>query len=306
MPDPTVTGVVLSLAAAGLWAVSPMCFASAGRRIGSFPVVLLRSLLATFLLVGLLPACALTSGGWPRTPNPSQVLWLSVSGLTGMGLGDVLAYEALVLLGVRRTMQILTLAPAAAVLLGWTLLDERLSLLTLGGIALVLAGTSYAVLARPADSEASREPGRVSPAGLFCAAGGAICIGAGAVAARQAFRVGELDAVVATVIRVGSAAVLLWLVPLGLKDARRTVGYLREGFVLSRLLPGTLLGPFAGMLCYLYALKHLEAGLVSTLSAMSPLFILPLVAVRYRVRVGADVIAATVLALAGVALICLR
>lgn len=306
MPDSQTIGVLLSLFTAACWAVSPLFWASAGRRIGSFPVVLLRSLVATVLLLLLLPVYALVTGGWPAMPSLNQILWLSLSGLIGMAIGDALVYRALVLLGVRRTTQISTFTPVASVLLGWVWLDERLSALTLGGIALVLGGTSYAVLARQAASGPSREPGRLSATGLFCAVTGAVCVGIGASTGRQAFLIGELDAVVATVIRVGSAAVLLWLVPLGRKHARRTVGYLRDRFILSRIVPGTLAGPFIGMLCYLVSLKYLEAGLVSTLSSMSPLFVLPLVAVLYRVRIGLDVIVASIVAVGGVALICLR
>src|SRR5512143_279300 len=92
-------GVGLSLLTAFCWALSPMFFASAGRRIGSFPVVLLRSMLAGLLLVAVLPAYAAARGGWPAAPSVGQVLWLAASGLSGMGIGDVLIYESLVLLG---------------------------------------------------------------------------------------------------------------------------------------------------------------------------------------------------------------
>lgn len=301
-----IAGVVLSLMTAACWAVSPMCFASAGRRIGSLHVVVLRSMLAGLLLLALLPAYALIVGGWPGTPRGVQVLWLVVSAMAGMVVGDVLIYESLVLLGVRRTTQIQTLAPVASVLLGWAWLGERLAPGTLGGIALVVAGTSYAVLRRPTVEGASHEPGQVSAAGVLCAAGGAVCVGIGAVSVRRAYGLGPLDAMLATVIRVNSAAVLLWLAPIWRRHGRETMGYLRDRFVLSRVLPGTFAGPVTGMLCYLVALKHLEAGPVSTLTSMSPLFVLPMIAVRYRVRIGADVVAASAVALGGVGLICLR
>jgi len=303
MVDPQVTGVGLSLSAAFFWAASPMFFASAGRRIGSFHVVLLRSLLASIALVGVLTVYGLTAG-WPAAPTRAQLGWLAVSGLFGMGIGDVLIYESWVLLGVRRAVQVQTLAPLASVLLAWVWLGERLSIWTLAGTAMVLAGTSYAVLARQEMNGASREPGRVSAAGLMCGAAGAICVGIGAVTARHVL--GDMNTLLATMIRVASAAVILWMVPVGRRHARQTLGFLRDRFVLSRVLPGTFVGPFAGMLCYLGALKRLEAGPASTLVAMSPLFVLPMVALRYRARIGIDVIAASIVAVGGVALICLR
>src|SRR5690242_16873438 len=48
-------GVVLATVAAVLWGISPLCFASAGRRVGSLPVALLRILMAAVVLVAVLP-----------------------------------------------------------------------------------------------------------------------------------------------------------------------------------------------------------------------------------------------------------
>lgn len=290
-----------------MWAISPICFASAGRRIGSWHVVLLRSLLAFLLLLVLLPVYAWRVGGGLAAPSLTQTLWLLASALTGMVVGDVLGFESLVVLGPRRTMQVLMLAPVASVVLGWMILGEHLGLRALGGIVLVLAASFYAVLARPANGHVSSEPGRVSVSGVVMAVGAAICVGAGAVTGRQAFRTGPpLDAFVATTVRVGGCTAMLWLIPLYRGAMRHSFVHLRDPFVRGRMTAGVLAGPFGGMLCYVFALKSLEAGLVSTLAALAPLFMLPMVAIRYRTRVGLDVAIATAAAAGGVALISLR
>lgn len=307
MNSPTFAGVMLSLATAVFWAISPMFWAAAGRRAGSFPVLLMRSLLAVSMLLAMLPFYLLVSGSIPAAPSAKQILWLWVSGFTGMAVGDLFIYEAFVLLGPRRTTQAIVLAPVSSVLLAWVWLGEALTLRTMAGTTLVLAATSYAVVGgrRPADEE-SREPGRVSPAGVFFAAAGAVCVGIGAVAGRRAFAAGPLDGFVATVVRVASAAAFLWLTPPAIRGAGRTLGLMRDPYLRSRILLGTINGPVVGMICYVYALKYVGAGLVSTVSSTSPLFILPIIAWRYRVRIGPDVIFAAVVACAGVALISLR
>lgn len=290
-----------------MWAISPICFASAGRQIGSWHVVLLRSLLAFMLLIALLPVYTWFAGRGLVAPTPSQALWLLASALTGMVVGDVFGFESLVILGPRRTMQVLMLAPVASVLLGWLILGEHLGLRALGGIVLVLAASFYAVIARPANGEASREPGRVSASGIAMAVAAAICVGAGAVTGRQAFRTGPpLDAFMATTVRVGGCTAMLWFIPLCRGSMRHTFAHLGDPFVRGRMAGGVLSGPFGGMLCYVFALKSLEAGLVSTLVALSPLFMLPMVAVRYRTRIGLSIVLATAAAAGGVALISLR
>ena len=78
-----------------------------------------------------------------------------------------------------------------------------------------------------------------------------------------------------------------------------------DGFFVKRLAAGTLLGPVLGMTCYVTALKYTNTGLVSTLVATSPLVAIPITSVRYHTRITLDTILAAMLAVTGVAMICL-
>ena len=73
----------------------------------------------------------------------------------------------------------------------------------------------------------------------------------------------------------------------------------------GRLLGGIAGGPLGGMLCYICALSLADAGLVSTLAAASPLITIPIMAARYRIRIGWDVVFATAIAVTGVAIVSL-
>lgn len=309
MITPATFGAVLALGTSVFWGLSPLCFASAGRRIGSYPVALLRVALATGLLLAVLPLYAMATSDSLVLPNAAQWIWLTVSAVTGLGFGDLLAYEALVTLGPRRTTQLTTIAPVASVVLAWVWLGETFGPVTLLGIGVVLGATSYAVLVRSRTQEETLEPGRTSLWGLFCAVGGAVLMGVGAVTARQAFRLGEtdpacrLDPLLATTIRVGAAALFLWLIALVRGEVVPIWRHMADPAVRGRVMLGTMFGPFLGMICYVSALKYLPAGLVSTFASASPLVLLPLVCLRYKARIGWDVVAACVLAVAGVAII---
>ena len=52
MVTTSTIGAGLALGTAVFWGISPLCFASAGRRIGSYPVALLRVALATGYVAG--------------------------------------------------------------------------------------------------------------------------------------------------------------------------------------------------------------------------------------------------------------
>lgn len=309
-------GLGLAVATAFLWALSPMLMASAGRRIGSFNTVVTRAAIAALLLLVVMSIYLLiprAPDAPPIFPTREQLFWMVLSGIAGMTLGDFLIYESLVLIGPRRTVQTLTLAPVFSVLLGWFVLDEVFRPRTLLGMTLVIAGTSYAVFAgrRPdlevnSNGKKSSEPTTLHPVGLLFALGGAICTGAGAVAARKAFRLAPLDSLSATTIRVWTCALSMWLVPLLTGRVIKVIHSWRDREALKRIVLGTLAGAFLGMICYVAALKNAEAGVVSTLVAMAPLFIMPMVAYRYHTRIGWDVVISAGSAVLGVALITWR
>ena len=310
MQTQTALGVTLSLTTALLWALSPLCFASAGRKIGSFSVQLLRSIGGTALLL-LITAVYLVAVPEARIlPDGKTILWIAISGFFGLAIGDGLLYEAFVTLGPRRSIQIMMIAPVASVVAGWVMLHESLDLRTLAGIAVTLLATFYAVLAQQTAAKAShaaREPGHVTVKGVIYAIAGSLCIGLGAVAGRQAFATSaSLDPMVATTVRVGLSTLMIWAFAFTIGQGISPLRHCVDRWVLSRMVPGILAGPVVGMICYVTALKSMEAGVVSTLAAISPLFILPMVWVRYHSHIGWHVIGATAAAICGVALICLR
>jgi len=134
----------------------------------------------------------------------------------------------------------------------------------------------------------------------------AVAGAAGAVAMRQSFRVGpEVSTLLATVLRVTCATAVLWAY-CGMMGKTASFTHLKDDYVRSRMVWGTIIGPVASMFCYVTAFKYMEAGKVSTITALSPLFMIPIMAVRYGTPVRARVVFGTIMALAGVAMICLK
>ncbi len=59
------------------------------------------------------------------------------------------------------------------------------------------------------------------------------------------------------------------------------------------------------MIFYIAAFKFVSAGIAATFSSLSPVFILPYIAVRYKIPIRAEAIVGAVLAVTGVAVILL-
>jgi drug/metabolite transporter (DMT)-like permease len=294
-------GVALSLTVAVFWSLSPIAHAAAARRIGAFPTLLWRSVFGSILL--LVTALALGVS----FPGPKASWVMILSGVVGVGVADILIYEAFLALGPRRTVQLLALGPAFTFLIALFTIGETVRAATLAGAVLVLSASTLAIWLERRAIPDGKEPGKMTRRGVLSAIGGAIIMGAAAVLARYAYIVEpDMNALAASVLRVGSATIFLWIVPVLRGKAVELTRQLQDRLALNRILIGTVFGPYLGMLAFVGAFKHLEAGLVMTLIALSPLVILPMVAFRYRTRIALPVIGVAAMAVAGVALIYLH
>jgi drug/metabolite transporter (DMT)-like permease len=330
-----VRGLLLALATLVLWSISPFFFTNTGKRIGPFPTNLLRLSLALGLLMGLL-AIRAALGASAAAPHLAAWLWLTASGALGLAIGDAFLYEGFVTLGPERTSQIQTMAPAVTAVIAWIFLKEFLTWSQTAGMALILAGVfiattsaarrKTAVLVAEAHAEGaalpmeapsvkakaasiasastSVKPGSLLWTGTMAAAWSALFQGLGTVLARQAF-LGQpdLDPLGATTIRIGAGAAALWCYA-GFKGPMRpALGAWTDPKVFRLLLAGTVFGPVSGMICYISALKYAPAGIVTTVTFMAPLLIIPIGARLYGTRITAAAMWGTALSVAGVALL---
>ena len=321
-------GLSLALATLVCWSISPFFFTNMGKRVGPFTTNLLRLSLAFAVLAVLVAACAL-AGIDMALPRPASWFWLIASGSLGLAIGDAFLYQAFVTLGPERTSQVQTLAPAATAAVAWLFLKEYLTLVQTAGMGLILAGVflattsaarrKTALLASEARAEGAildmqapaspslPQPGRTGKAlwaGMTAAVWSALFQGVGTVMARQAF-LGQanLNPLMATAIRIGSGAAALWIYARASGPLGPVLGAWREPKVLRLLLVGTFFGPLVGMVCYLAALKYAPAGVVTTITFMAPLLIIPIGAKVYGTRVTPGAIVGTLLSVAGVALL---
>ncbi|MCZ7581841.1 MAG: DMT family transporter [Deltaproteobacteria bacterium] len=139
-------GEFAALTTALCWVVTAMSFESAGRRVGSLAVNLLRLILAFFFLSGL----GLVARGhlWPSDAGAHQWIWLPLSGLVGFTIGDLALFRAFVLIGSRLSTLIMSCVPLIAAVVGWFVMGERLTGMDVAGMALTLSGVALAVLER--------------------------------------------------------------------------------------------------------------------------------------------------------------
>ena len=105
-------GELAALMAAIFWTFTALAFESAGKKIGSLTVNLLRLFMAFFFL-GIFTWFS-RGDFFPSGASYHNWIWLSLSGFVGFVLGDLFLFRAYVVVGARISMLIMSLAPPIA------------------------------------------------------------------------------------------------------------------------------------------------------------------------------------------------
>jgi drug/metabolite transporter (DMT)-like permease len=284
-----------ALTAAFSVAVSNLISPSAIRHLGPIVFNCWRLGAALFALVALVTL----RGGW-NLPSKVHLLALVTSSTIGIVVGDSCIYAAMGRLGPRRTAVIYTTWAPFAALFGYFILGETLSLTKTIGIGLVIFGISLAITYRETQSSGTLEEIRGSlGAGILFGLLGSICA-AGAVLIARPVMADGVDPAVAAAIRatVGLVGLLFLSQIPGFKAPYRI-----NAAIALRSAASGLLGMGAGMTLVLFALSTRPIGVVSTLSSMTPVLILPLLWLVSGVRPASGAWIGAAVAVAGVAAI---
>jgi drug/metabolite transporter (DMT)-like permease len=218
--------------------------------------------------------------------SSASVPWFIVSGIIGMGLGDLGVYAALPLLGSRITVLMTQCIAAPLAALGeWLWLGTRLSLAQIAWGVLILAGVAIAVA--PGKSKPSQVTLR--PVGLLFGFVAACGQGFGAVVSRKGVNVAEAAGEAAHNATFGVTAayqrifagllfVVLWFLVLRLlrrlpaAPAHPKAGPAAAGWMVAN----GLAGPVLGVGCYQWALATTPSGIVLPIAATAPLLAIPI------------------------------
>ncbi|GAB1362265.1 DMT family transporter [Rhodobacter sp.] len=288
-----------ALATATCWATTGLIAADAVRALGAFHFNLWRQGFVTLVLLVVVTL----GGGWIGLEG-TAVAVLALSGVIGILLGDTFNFAAVGRIGPRRAGAIFALNAPMAAVLGWALLGERIGLQAAAGIALTAAGVAVAILGRPRANAHRLESlrGTLLPGigfGLLAALGQA----AGSLIARPVMETG-LDPWLASLVRVGASGLVMGLVAATPMAPPRPRAVAPLVVVLTAAT--ALIGLFLGMTLFLFALQGSQTGIIATLSATSPVIILPLLWLRTGQRPTATSWLGAAMAVGGLALIFTR
>ncbi len=236
------------------------------------------------LLIGMFFLGLWTLASGHSLSGPSLSIFL-LSGIVGMGIGDIAFFAALPLLGSRLTIMMMQcLSVPIAILVEWLWLGTRLSTAQLFCSAVVLAGIMAALM------PTKRDPPRVKVRSYGAIFGvlAALGQGVGAVLSRKGFELAErsgvpVDGLTAAFPRVLGGFVLtaLWYAMHHQIQRWRVVEYGPTAVMASRrsgylwVLAHGLTGPVLGMGAFQMALASVPSGIVLPITATTPLMVIP-------------------------------
>jgi drug/metabolite transporter (DMT)-like permease len=294
----TLIGELAALATSFFFALTSIIFAASGRMVGSQVTNRIRLLfaLAYLAIINLI----LFREPLPFSASASRWLWLGLSGIIGLSLGDTFYFRSLVSVGPRLGSLLLSLAPIFGSVIAWTFFGETLTVVQITGIVLALAGIGWVVMSH---EEPANTPHGHTRRGVFFGVLAGLCQALGLVLSKQGM-FGDFHPFQANAIRMVIASIFIWAWTFIEGKAGSTFAVLREKpRAIGLLALGALVGPLLGVSASLLAVQHAEVGVASTLMALSPVIVLPISYFAYKEKVGWQAVAGTVLAIIGVAIL---
>jgi drug/metabolite transporter (DMT)-like permease len=291
-------GEIAALTTAFFFAVTALIFSSTSRSVGSQVTNRLRLLFALFYLIVL--NLILFRQPLPFSAGSSRWLWLSLSGIIGLSLGDAFLFQSLVSVGTRLGSLLLSLAPIFGSIIAWIFFGEVLSILQIMGIVLALAGIAWVVASHqepPDTPHGHTQRGVIF--GILAGLGQAV----GLVLSKQGMS-GDFSAFQANAIRMLAAVSFSWVWATVVGEAGNTFQQLYgKPRILGLLALGAFVGPVLGVTSSLLAIQYVEIGIASTLNSLTPVIILPISYFVLKEKVGWQAIVGTLLAVAGVTIL---
>lgn len=237
-------------------------------------------------------------------PLPEHWLWLGVSGVLGLSIGDHFAFTAYKLMGSSRTSLFNTFAPGAALFGGYFLLGEAVNMIGIFGIVVSVSGIVWFLQSNRKQTETTVKNEQLNK-GIIYATLGALCQGLGLVFAKKGLMLdaeyGKLMPLHATWIRMLSATVVIYVVGVfktNLLTEFKAITFSKT--ILKPVFIGTLFGPVIGVSMSLYAASYIEVSLAQTIFSLLPISVIITAVVLGKERIEPKSLVAALISVVGV------
>ncbi len=283
-------GEVLSVVSALLWAIALILFLISGRRVHPVALNLFKCLVGFILLIITLGA---TGGSLiPDVPLKSW-LWLTASGVIGIGLSDTYLFHCLNLIGAGLTAVMECLYSPFVIVLSLLILGENMGALQILGSLLILIAILI-VSMKKIDASIPKE--NLLP-GIALGAISMLLLAASIIMFKP--QLGGVPVLWATTVRVGSGALALGIYSAFHRERRRLLLPLLDPRNWRAMALAAFLGTYLGLIAWMIGMKLTPAVIAAPLNQLNTIFVFILAALFLNEKVTSVKIAAVILAFIG-------
>ncbi len=258
-------GEIAAIVTAFLWALSVVFFRQLGHAFSPLSLNFWKGIIS---IVGLIVVVFFMGN---QLPNLNHTLWLLISGVIGIGVGDTAFFAALNRMGERGTLLLAeTLAPIFTALLAIVWISEWLSVTQWIAIGVILIGVDIVVRVK----KGRQKNIHFTFSGFSFAALAAFCQAAGAVIGRDILLSSHIDSVMASLVRlIGGLAFIIPIIAFSATKLMPQVKLKSEQTKTWKiLLIATFIGTFLAMILQMFSFAHAPAGVVQSLFASCIIF----------------------------------
>ncbi|MBJ7427835.1 MAG: DMT family transporter [Bacteroidia bacterium] len=298
-------GIIAALITLTGWTIGTFSFTKAAKLYAPVSVNRVRLLYACILLSFI--SCAVV---WI---NPIQLftspllmhwVWLGVSGIIGLSIGDHFAFTAFKILGSSRTSLFNSFAPAAALIGGVLMLGETMNLIGVLGMLISIIGIAWFIKSNAHNNEVLDK--KQVTKGILFAILGAVCQGVGLVFAKKGLVLLNandqlISPIHATWIRLFVGTVFIYAMGIfktnvwkELKEISITKVYFKP------IIIGTVFGPVMGVSMSLIAASNMDVSLAQTIFSFLPITVILSAHFMGKEKIKLESIFAALLSLVGV------
>ncbi len=293
-------GEAAALVTAVSWTAAAMIFESASSRAGVTAVNTLKVLFGTVYLTIL--AYFFSDQIIPSGIPLKSWIFMSASGIVGFVIGDFFLFNSYLMVGSRIAMLLMAASVPMTAVASYFIFGEIIGYWGLLGITGTVIGIGITVVSGNRNSSVNRESGESDYIkgvvfGILSAvamAGGTLLTKSGAA---------DISPIAATQIRIFAAFTGFVLIVVLFSKTGEVMDALKDFKSFSLIAVGSVFGPFIGVGALLYALQHAEAGIVATISSLTPVLIIAPSIILLKKRISYTEIAGAFIAVGSVSLL---
>lgn len=290
-------GEISALITAIFWTFSPIAFEQSSKRVGSLSVNFIKLLIA-FLLIGIFTL--ITKGSFlPIDATINNWSWLCISGVIGFVVGDFFLFEAYVQIGARLSMLIMATVPILSALADYIIVGQKLTIVDSVGMLIAISGIGIVIFVKEEGPQTVKLSKPLK--GLFYAFMGAIGQAVGLIFSK--IGMGSYDAFSSTQIRIIAGIIGFSIVITYLKKWKYIFNAFKDIKAMKYITIGSFFGPFLGVSLSLLALKYTATGIVSTITSISPVLIIPISIIIFHERVTKKEILGAIISIIGICIL---